>query len=247
MNDPQGGFSMLFWIFTTLLAFFVKGICGFANTLVFAALLSFTSDHSAISPVSLIVGLPSNLIMALRDRKAISWRICAPLCAFVLAGMVPGVLFLKNADARLVKLLFGFVIILLGAENLLRERRPRTGKSSQAALAVIGVLSGVLCGLYGVGALMSAYLSRVTDDSRTFKANLCVVFFVENAVRAMLYALWGLLTPAILLRGVALIPFMLLGLYAGLLCSKRLDERAARQAVIWALIVSGAAMIVSNL
>ena len=238
---------MFFWIFATLLGYFVKGICGFANALVFSSVLSFTADHAAITPVSLMIGLPSNLIMAAKGREAIRWRICLPLFAYVLIGMVPGVLFLKNADAQLIKIIFGVVIILLGLENLMREKRPAKGAPSKGVLVSIGLLSGVLSGLFGVGALMSAYLSRVTKDSREFKANLCAVFFMEDVIRAILYAASGLLTANVLLLGLALIPFMLLGLWAGLGCSRKLDEKAARRVVIWALIASGAAMILSNL
>ena len=238
---------MFIWILAALLGYFIKGICGFANALVFSSVLSFTNDHASITPVSMKIGLPSNLIMAVRGRKSIRWRICLPLCAYVLFGMVPGAFFLKMIDARLIKILFGFVIILIGIENLMREKRHAKPNSSKPVLISIGVLSGLLCGLFGVGALMSAYLSRVTDDIREFKANLCLVFFMEDVVRAILYAAWGLLTAEVLLRAVQLIPFMLLGLFLGLRFSKRLDERAAKRAVIWALIVSGIAMILSNL
>lgn len=238
---------MFFWILATLLAYFVKGICGFANALVFSSVLSFTSDHASITPVSLLIGLPSNLIMVLKDRKSVSWRICLPLCSYVLIGMIPGVLFLKNADARLVKVLFGVAIILLGLENLMREKHPAKKEASRVYLVGIGLLSGLLCGLFGAGALMSAYLSRVTKNSREFKSNLCVVFFMEGMIRAVLYTVWGLLTFDVLRLSLALIPFMLLGLYLGIRCSRMLDEKAAKHAVIWALILSGAAMIVSNL
>ena len=42
---------MLWWIIATLLAFFVKGLTGFANTLVFTTMLSFGQNNLAISPV----------------------------------------------------------------------------------------------------------------------------------------------------------------------------------------------------
>ena len=56
---------------------------------------------------------------------------------------------------------------------------------------VLGILSGFLCGLYGIGALLGAYVSRVTDDSSSFKANICVVFFVENTVRMVFCMVYG--------------------------------------------------------
>ena len=59
---------------------------------------------------------------------------------------------------------------------LLREFHPRPMKQSNGFTILIGVLSGILCGLYGVGALLGAYLSRVTDDSHAFKGNISVSF-----------------------------------------------------------------------
>ena len=83
---------------------------------------------------------------------------------------------------------------------------------------VLGILSGFLCGLYGIGALLGAYVSRVTDDSSSFKANICVVFFVENTVRMVLYGMWG---------------------------GQRVNDRIAKKLVLILLIVSGVAILLT--
>ena len=54
------------WIIAAVAAFFVKGLCGFANTLVFTSVMGFGSDNVSISPVELVLGLPTNLILAWR-------------------------------------------------------------------------------------------------------------------------------------------------------------------------------------
>lgn len=52
-------------------AYFVKGLCGFANTLVFTSILSFGSATNAnISPVDLLVGYPTNVILTWKNRKS---------------------------------------------------------------------------------------------------------------------------------------------------------------------------------
>ena len=163
---------MLWWMLATLCAFFVKGLCGFANTLVFTTILSFGSSNLSITPVELLLGFPTNLILAWKERKSIQWKICVPLIVLVLAGNIPGIFLLKNADSRGVKILFGLVIVGIGVELLLREYRPRQGKESRAALLAIGVLSGILSGMYGIGAMLAAYVGRVTKDSHSFKANM---------------------------------------------------------------------------
>jgi hypothetical protein len=231
------------WWTAAVCAFFIKGLCGFANTLVFTTILSFAADNACISPVELLLGYPSNLILMWKERRFIRWKLCLPLSALVTAGSIPGILFLKNTDAGIIKVIFGVVIFLLGLEMLLRELRQKKVRQSRAVLMIVGVLSGLLCGLYGVGALLGAYLSRVTEDSASFKANICVVFWVENTLRIFLYALWGILTAEILKQAVLLLPFMLAGLGLGILGGRVLDEARVKKCVTVMLMLSGAALI----
>lgn len=238
---------MLYWIVATVAAFFVKGLCGFANTLVFTSILSFGVSNANISPVELLLGVPTNVILAWKERKSIRWGICLPLALLVMIGTIPGALFLKNADSGSIKIVFGVIIVLIGLEMLLRSRNTAGLKQSKVVLVIIGILSGVLCGLYGVGALLGAYISRVTDDSHSFKANICTVFVIENILRIILYSVWGILTFDIFRQAVVLIPFMLIGLCAGMLSGKFLDEKIVRKLVILMLIISGAALIVTNI
>lgn len=104
-----------------------------------------------------------------------------------------------------------------------------------------------MCGLYGVGALLGAYVNRVTDDSSSFKANIRVVFLVENTFRIILYALWGIITFDIFKQAVILIPLMLIGLVLGMLSVKYLDEKIIRKLVIIMLIISGITLTLNNL
>lgn len=238
---------MIWWIIATVCAFFVKGLCGFANTLVFTTILSFGNNNINISPVELLLGYPTNVILAWKERKSIKWSICLPLAAMVIIGSIPGVLFLKNVDTGMIKILFGVVIVVIALEMILRELRPGKGKQSKVVLTVIGLLSGVLCGLYGIGALLGAYVNRVTDNSRAFKANICVVFFVENTFRIVLYSIWGIITLDILRQVLMLLPFVLIGLILGMLSSKVLDEKIVKRIVIVMLMVSGVALIINSL
>lgn len=240
---------MFGWMVATVCAFFVKGLCGFANTLVFTTILSFGNSNVNISPVELLLGYPTNIILAWKERKSIKWNICIPLALLVITGSVPGILFLKNSDTNSIKKIFGIVIIFIGTEMLLREfqikRKPRK-KQSKIVLGFIGVLSGLLCGLYGVGALLGAYVNRVTDDSSSFKANICVVFLVENTFRIILYGLWGIITFDIFKKIIILIPLMLIGLALGMFSGKYLDEKVIKKVVIILLIISGIALILNN-
>lgn len=231
-------------MFAAVCAYFVKGLCGFANTLVFSTILSFSTNNVNISPVELVLGLPSNIMISYKERKSVQWKVCLPLAGLVLLGDIPGILLLKNTNTQVIKGIFGFVIIAIGVEMLLREYMRKT-KKLQLLLITIGILSGILCGLYGIGALLAAYMGRVTDNSSSFKGNLCIVFLIDNLFRLVMYGVTGIITLATLKQSVVLFPFMALGLFLGMKGSSFLDEKKIKKLVIIMLILSGVSLIVT--
>ena len=235
------------WFIAAFTAYFLKGLCGFANTLVFTSILSFGAPNASISPVDLLLGYPANLILTWKNRRHLDPKVCLPLAVLVLAGSIPGALLLKTVDARSIKLVFGIVVTSLGLEMFLRECGRKRLHSSKPALAIIGVTAGVLCGLFGVGAMLAAYVSRVTENDSSFKANISAVFIVDNTFRIVLYQALDLLTIGTVQSVFLLIPFALLGLFAGMRCSGHLNEKTIRRITAILLILSGISLFLKNL
>ena len=238
---------MYLWVLAAFAAYFVKGLCGFANTLVFTSILSFGAPNANISPVDLLLGYPANMILIRKNRKHLNPKVYLPLAALVLAGSIPGALLLKNVDAGAIKLMFGAVVVLLGLEMLARTWKNGSTRASRPLLVLIGVTAGMLCGLFGVGALLAAYVGRVTEDGDSFKANLSAVFLADNTFRILLYGALGLLKLDTVKSALLLFPFALLGLLAGVWCSRRMDETPARRITSLLLVLSGISLILSNL
>lgn len=236
---------MSLFILATLAAFFIKGLCGFANTLVFQSILSFGVNNASISPVELALGFPGNAILTWQNRKSLDPKVFGPLRALMLAGNIPGALMLSSIDGRIVKIIFGTAIILIALDMLRGQGKPRKEKKWMTAL--VGIAAGVLSGLFGVGALLAAYVSRITETNGAFKANISVVFLAENVFRFALYAALGILNQAALVTAVKLMPFMLVSLFAGIAVSKKIDDRRIRKLVLLLLVVSGAMLIAQNL
>lgn len=238
---------MVLWIIATLAAFFVKGLCGFANTLVFTSILGFGENNVAISPVELMLGYPSNLILTWKNRKSLKKEVFIPLAVLVLLGSIPGALLLKNVDVKSIKIVFGVVVILLALEMFLREKSTKKYKESRLVLAIIGIVSGVLCGLFGVGALLAAYIGRTTDNSKEFKGNISAVFIVDNTFRIILYSVLGVITFDGIKQALFLLPVALIGLFLGIKSASILDEKIAKHLVIVLLIISGIILISKNI
>lgn len=238
---------MYIWVLAAVVAYFIKGLCGFANTLVFTTILSFGTVNANISPIDLLLGYPANLIITWENRKKLDPKIYIPLAVLVLAGSIPGAFLLKNVDAGAIKLVFGVVVVGLGAEMLSREYSKKNIRSSRTVLVIIGILAGVLCGLFGVGALLAAYVNRVTEDGGSFKANISAVFIVDNTFRIFLYQMLGLLTFDTVKSTLILIPFAFAGVFAGITFGNHVDEKNVRKITSILLVMSGISLILKNL
>lgn len=237
----------LFLVAVTIVAYFIKGITGFGNTLVMSPLFSFTLSNKLITPVDLLLGLPANAWMAWRERRHIDWKVVLPLSLLLLAGIIPGVFLLKTADDRLLKAVLGLAVAASAAEMFLRKPAGDGGKKPHRAwMVVAGAVSGVLCGLYGIGALLAAYVSRTTDGKGPFRANLCFVFLVENLFRLALYLATGVLTLEALKLALILLPAAALGLAIGMKVDIGMKPETTKKAVIALMAASGIVLFVMN-
>lgn len=240
--------DMPLWMLAVLVGYFVKGVAGIGNTLVVTSAMSYTRTNAEITPVELLLCVPTNLVVTWVYRRHINWKLAiAPMC-MVLAGDVLGVLLLKNVDVTAMKMVFGVVLILLSVEQLWRELRGKPGRKAHPALMLmLGISAGVLCGMFGVGALLAAYLSRVTTDDMTYKGTMSVIFTVENAFRIVAYSVTGLLTTASLINAAMLLPFMGLGLFLGIRLSSRMNARTMRIIIGAMLLISGIPLALAGL
>lgn len=231
----------------TVFSYFIKGITGFGNTLVMGTLFSFLVSNRLITPVDLLFGIPTNTYMVWKERKNISLKIVIPLSVMLLIGVIPGTLLLKMGNDWILKAILGIVIIGLAIEMLTRKPKANeTKKTNPFNLIFIGILSGVLAGLYGIGALLVAYVSRTTNNKNQFRANICCVFLVDNIFRFFLYLFTGILTKEALITALLLSPAVIIGMFIGVKVDAKMKEETVRKSVIALLIVSGTILFIKS-
>lgn len=238
---------MILWIVATVAAFYIKGLCGFANTLIFDSVMGYGASNVEIAPVELVLGYPANCIMTWKHRDQLKKHIFIPVTLMVVGGSIVGSFLLKNLDVRLLKIIFGIVVVLIGLNMLRKEYNLTMGQPPRWLLGLMGIASGLLCGMFGVGVLAAAYVSEITENTREFKANLSVVFVFENVIRIITYISLGVITLATLKKSLILIPFMALGLFSGIFSAKVLDDKLVKKLVIVLLIISGIVLVMKNI
>ena len=205
----------------------------------------FPYNLAQITPLELVLGTPSNFFIAIRERKGFRLRVVAPLAALMIAGCIPGALFLKFGNPALIKTLFGVGVTLVGLETLLIDRLKL--KPNRWVLGIIGITAGVMCGMYGIGALLVAYVTRTTKSPTEFRANVCFVFILVDIFRAILYLTTGIFTAEIFLTALKLAPFMAAGMGLGTLLAGKLKPRLVSKIIMILLVLSGISLTVTNL
>ena len=218
---------MVWWLIATAASAFVKGLCGFANTLVFDTIMGFTADPALITPVEVVINTPSNCIMVWRERQYIQWKKCLPVTALIILGSIPGMLMLKSFNAQWLKAVFGVIVALLGVEMLLRDLHHQKMKSNPVVLT-------------------AAYMSRVTDDTASFRANICVAFLANAVFRCAAYAWLGIITWETVKISLLMLPVMVVFVLLGMRCARLLPEKLVKRCVTVALIISGLALVIKN-
>ena len=240
---------MIIWQIAVFAGYFVKGIAGFGNSLIHAGIMAFFKDNAVITPVDSMLTLPANVTMTWKHRQWLDKKIWLPAALISGLFLVPGALLLRNMDGRAVKLIFGFVVLALSLDMLRSKDKVPAAPTGRAKVMhwITVVLSGVLSGMFGVGALMAAALTKTTRDSKELKANLSAVYASTDVLRVIIYAATGLLTGPLALQGLILMPAMLLGLFLGIRCAGKLSERSVRMCIILVLVGSGLTLILNNL
>ncbi len=163
----------------------------------------------------------------------------------MIIGIIPGIFFLKIGYDWLLKSALGLVIVGMAIQIATRKDdvKPR---GSSLSLILIGLISGVLAGVFGIGALVAVYFNKTTDNKQQFRANTCFVFCVENIFRFVLYALTGILNKNIFILTLTFLPAVVLGMMLGIKADKYIDERKLKFIVVILLIFSGATLFVKS-
>ncbi|MFW2487727.1 sulfite exporter TauE/SafE family protein [Clostridium chromiireducens] len=238
----------LFLFLSTVLAYFIKAITGFGNTLVMGSLFSFMVPNRLTTPIDLIFSIPTNIYIVWRERKNISLKVVVPLSLMLLAGIIPGTLLLKVGNDRLLKSILGIVVVGMALEMLTRKQVQDTNKKTNPIfLTAIGITSGILAGLYGIGALLVAYISRYSDNKGQFRGNICCIFLVDNVFRFFLYLFTGILNKEIFITTLILSPAVIIGMIVGVKVDSGMKEDTVKKVVIALLIISGTILFVKSL
>lgn len=207
----------------------LQAMVGFGSALIAAPLLALIDPQLVPAPL-LVAGFVLALAMVLRERSAVDGR----GLFYAVLGRVPGSLLgaklLASASSALATSLFGALILLGVAITLLGTRLPRLRPGPRASL-LAGVLSGVMGTVTSAGGPPLALLYQ-HESGPTLRGTLASYFAIGSAVSLAALAWVGELGSAECLRGLSILPGLLIGFFSTRGLHTALDQGHTRKAVL---------------
>lgn len=225
-----------------LAAYIIFGISGFGSTLVAIPLLAHLFPIKFVIPLVVLLDFIATIRQAVKLRGGVYKHELLPLLPFMLAGMGAGVFLLIRLPAEIVLLCLGVFVLGYGIYYALRH--DSVFRLARWTAAPIGLFAGTTSALFGVGGpLYVMYLTGRGATPDHIRATMPVIFSFTTVGRIALFAATGLFSEGVLLTAAALLPVMVIGLYAGNRLHLNLSRDNAVRIIGGLLVVSGASLV----
>ncbi len=190
-----------------------------------------------------LVNLPAELYVVTTSWRKIAWRGVLVIFAGVIVGIPLGSWLLDRGDPTFLLTLLGVVLVVVGAVSLAAPSH-RDNRLPTWIAPPVGLLSGVLAGLFGTGGPPLIFYYQVRGvDKTVFRGSLMAIFLMMTVVRVPSYAVLGLVTETRLWSALAVFPAALLGAWLGNRIHLRIDEMTFRRLVSAALVLIGVLLL----
>lgn len=245
--------EILIWLaLFVFLGFGTQAMAGFGGTVITLTLSALLLPIERLVPLIVAVGWVQTLILVIRLRGDVQWRL---LGAFVMPlmclGAVGGLVLQTYLGGAALKVFYGLFVVAVAIRELVIALR--AGDMAQQALprpvAALGTLSaGVIHGIYASGGPLLVYvIGRLGLAKGAFRATLITVWFPLNTALLIYFVVAGRLTSADLPSvGWLMIPIAL-ALVAGEWGHRKVDERRFKTIANSLLLLAGSTLLVSTL
>ena len=240
----SGAGELALWYVILILAQLVYVTFGFGAGLIALGGLSLAgAELRDVVVILLLVNLPVEAALVVASRRVIRWRSVALVCAGTAVGIPLGTFLLRHGEPTFLLAALGVLLVLAGAEFLVRPTRPSIRWPAWAA-AGAGSLAGLLGGLFGTaGPPVILYYRLAGIPKAAFRGSLVTIFAAITLGRLPAYAVAGLFTTTRLWSALALAPAILLGGLLGQRIHLGVSERRFQTLVSLALMLIGALLL----
>ncbi len=238
---------MLCWLcIGVLIAGTIRSFTGFGGGLVLAPLLSVFMTPSDMVVVVLLLNFLTSVQSLPSTWKTTDWRMVISLSIPALFGVPLGVWLIEWLDPNLIRRLIG--VIVAGLACLMLIGWKYSGRRGRAQDCVVGVTSGALTAIAGVGGPpLVLYLLSAKDISPVALRSFFMMFFCFAQLSTMAFFLYqGLINKAQLIYSLTFAPVYLVSTVLGTYLFKKAVRGSVdliKRFTLWFLLIVGLATL----
>lgn len=196
------------------LAGLVRGFTGFALSAVAMALAVTLLAPVELIPILWWLEIGASLMLVGGTMADADWRMTLILVIGTAVGLYIGLSLTTQIDPDLSRIVALVVLIGLAALQFLNLRL--SVLTTLPGQAMAGVLAGVVTGVAGIGGMVIALVVLSLDmPARAMRASLVAYLFLSSIASFGQHLWFGTMTQTAFLRGLALLPACLFGVWLG--------------------------------
>ena len=224
-----------------LIAYLVRGICGFGSGLIAIPVLSLMLPLKVAVPLVVILDYLASAGQGVSLRQSIQWGEISRLIVPALIGVSVGLLIFHNADADLLPRFLGGFIFLYALYALWGPKIPRVSSWWAVPAAISGGTVGTLFGTGGP--FYVSYLKARQLDKTAFRATFACIFLLDGTARVTGYLGTAVIDIQLLVLLAMSLPVMILGMYLGGKIHTSLSAEVFTRGISILLLASGTSLM----
>ena len=242
--------KMEFWIPLFLITFAggaVQTVAGFGSGLVMMLVLPHLMPIPQAAAVTSVAGgfLSAFLIWRFRDRLRPKYVLLTAVPYLIVS--VVTLQFVQKIDTRVMAIMFGAFLVIVGLYYLLWSHKARL-KATPATTLVCPVISGFSSALFGIGGpLMSLLYLEKYETREEYSTNLQLLFLIAAVVNNVTRIAKGIITADLLPGVAAAVAAIWIGERAGLMLAGKMKPDLLRKMVYCMVFLSGVITIINNI
>ena len=225
---------------TVLLSAFVQGSTGMGFAMIVAPVVSFI-DPSLIPVMLLVLMIPLNFYVAVRERSDIHWHGVKWISVGRFAGTFFGLWILVLVNLHQLTVFIGWSTLVAAVIALIAPKFT----PNKSVLAFVGLVTGVTETSTGIGGPPYA-LAYQHSPGPELRSTVAVCFLVGEVISLIVLAISGQVSGPTMLFTAAMVPFLAIGSLLSRYVHHRLDGPVLRYIVLGFAIASGAIVIIQS-
>ena len=223
----------LFVVLTSLAAFFIKGITGIGVTTMVVGFGSFFLEPKITIILSSFITIFGNLAMLKIDPVSLKRQYWLSIAIMMIIGSIIGAYILTIIDAVVFRKILGVTFFLASLSFFVSKpsvkTQAATPERASSADFLFGWIGGFCGGFVGVNAPPLIYHFGKALNKSQLRRLLVIILLPAGVAQTATFAYTGVLTKQIMLYGLAMIPFMFLGIYLGNKVHFKISEKWFRR------------------